>query len=378
MSLFITIHGLLLIYSYRFQPCIGSGLFVNNIRVLVFSSSTYVGLATLLELLCAVTHKNDALLLLLPLPLVWISAWCINSKRAVKFHVPRASISNLLISNPYRVRVVGAIAALHLNATQVTSEEASRIILHLSQRLEDKKEESLVRIYVARTLWHLRFREFAATGKVLLDKTHSPESKVLRGDEWQPDEDQDNSRIKSLTQFPLRNRHEACNKIRRSSVEVPVEFSSCPEAVRKKSQVLPAPKRTMRHTFSEATASVKKIAKRIVAGTVVDGLRDPLQGEQVVNANQNLIDTVLDLMYSATEANVQAAKLVLDLFRADHIQLSSETCVLMTCCLCSDREENGVYNLSRFLVLSESFWSTLLGHHVHFMRLNLSIIHYSA
>ena len=119
MSLFVTIHGLLLSYSYTFQPCIGSGLFVNNIRVLVFSSSTYVGLATLLELLFDITQENDALLLLLPLPLVWISSWCINSKRAIKFHVPRASISNLLISNPYRVRVVGAIAALHLNATQV-------------------------------------------------------------------------------------------------------------------------------------------------------------------------------------------------------------------------------------------------------------------
>lgn len=333
---------------------------MNNIRVLAFSSSTYLGLMTILVLLFD-RLPNYTLVLLLPLPIVWIRAWSTNSKRAIQFHVPRACISDLLISNRYRVRIIGAIAALHVSSMQVSPIEVARILHYLSQSLVDVKEKSIVKVYVARTLWHFRFREFSTIGQVLQDKTHTPGVQLLTSELWKDT---------SMPQSPGRRR----SSIRPASGSKFATYPVAPPC--KKSQILPAttpkPRRqSIRNSISDATASIKKMAKRMVTNkittVVFEGLHDPLRGTKVVSANQTLVDTMLEILYSDTEeeGKTQAAKFLLDLFRVDHILLTPETYVLMNGYLCSFSEDadvlrSAVSNLHRYLTdvdLPGRFWN---------------------
>lgn len=214
--LFVSIHGFLLTYSYTFQPCIGSGLVLNNIRVLAFSSSTYVGLATLIVLLFNWTSET-ALILLIPLPILWISVWVFNTKRARKFHVPRINISELLRSSREHVRIVGAIAALHVSAVKISEREQSKIIQNLTLMVVNSNKDPIVKMHAARTLWHLRFCTFRTTGHILMDRT-TKDGFALQT--WQKDVKNNRTCRNNMSRVPLRRRHHKCGKIRPSPLDM--------------------------------------------------------------------------------------------------------------------------------------------------------------
>ncbi|KDO25800.1 hypothetical protein SPRG_08743 [Saprolegnia parasitica CBS 223.65] len=130
----------LLVYSYRIQPCIGSGRIPNNIRVLSFASSLYTA----------------------PLPIVWLAAWNLNARRATHYHIPHLSILELLQMPSSQCKLVGTIAALHVDATKIAKFSRSG--------------ELLCRAYAIRVLWFCHIENFRKTKTCVGEMT--PETAV--------------------------------------------------------------------------------------------------------------------------------------------------------------------------------------------------------
>ncbi|OQS00732.1 hypothetical protein ACHHYP_02819 [Achlya hypogyna] len=150
----------LLYYAYRTQPCIGSGRFPNNIRVLSFSSSLYTTICVLAYFLSNMT-LDHLYASLLPLPLVWASAWRTNSRRAALFDIPDLSILELLQQRTPQAKTVGTIAALHMDASKVRQADHEAIIFHLHGIAKHSMLGTpLCRIYAIRTLWFCYIRNF--------------------------------------------------------------------------------------------------------------------------------------------------------------------------------------------------------------------------
>ncbi|OQR87292.1 hypothetical protein ACHHYP_09222 [Achlya hypogyna] len=150
----------LLVYSYLTQPCIGSGRVPNNIRALTFSSATYSTLCSIGILL-----GNGSLytfsLFLIPLPLVWATAWRLNNRRAMRYHIPYASILELLVHPSPPITVVGAVAATYMNPLRVVGRDHEQIIMQL-WRVAEAPSYPMGRVYALRTLWFCYIESFLA------------------------------------------------------------------------------------------------------------------------------------------------------------------------------------------------------------------------
>ncbi|OQS00733.1 hypothetical protein ACHHYP_02823 [Achlya hypogyna] len=157
----------LLTYSYKAQPCIGSGRVPNNIRVLTFSSSTYTTFAVALVLIFD-APPNALYYLLLPLPGVWAAAWTLNHRRASLFYVPDLSIVELLHQRSKQAKVVGAIAALHMDAARVRRIDHEAIVAQLLKIAKrSRSDELLCRTYAIRFLWFCHIENFRKTKKAV-------------------------------------------------------------------------------------------------------------------------------------------------------------------------------------------------------------------
>ncbi|EQC25236.1 hypothetical protein SDRG_16891 [Saprolegnia diclina VS20] len=156
----------LLIYSYQTQPCIGSGRVPNNIRTLTYSSAIYTTLCVLAFLLNPnSSHHTDSHGLLYysltPLPLVWVASWYINDRRARRYHIPDLSIADLLHEPSAQANVVGAIAALYMDAAKVPQYDCEAIISRLDKFARSKSiSDPMCRLYAIRTLWFCYIESF--------------------------------------------------------------------------------------------------------------------------------------------------------------------------------------------------------------------------
>ncbi|KDO24726.1 hypothetical protein SPRG_10260 [Saprolegnia parasitica CBS 223.65] len=148
---YLAVMLLLLVYSYKTQPCIGSGRVPNNIRVLSFSCAIYATLCGLMYLAAGGPHDN-LYYELAALPVVGILAWVINGRRARHFHIPDVSILTLLESPQPQVRVVGAIAAFYVDAAKLHPLDHEGILTRLRE-LASSDSHPLCRTYAIQTLW---------------------------------------------------------------------------------------------------------------------------------------------------------------------------------------------------------------------------------
>ncbi|OQS02062.1 hypothetical protein THRCLA_05536 [Thraustotheca clavata] len=146
----LIVSTLLLIYSYKSQPCIGSGRVPNNLRVVTFSSAIYTALIVLGVLMCQ-GSLTDLYYLIIPLPLIWIVSWHVNSKRADCYHIPGVAIHHLLEHSSEQAQTVGAIAALHMDPQNVHHRYYHRIIVQLEKLAMSSTPHC--RLYAIRTLW---------------------------------------------------------------------------------------------------------------------------------------------------------------------------------------------------------------------------------
>ncbi|EQC41042.1 hypothetical protein, variant [Saprolegnia diclina VS20] len=163
MIVFLACVLFLLVYSYKTQPCIGSGRIPNNIRVLSFASSLY----TACSVLCVLAENGDDNALywsLLPLPLVWLTAWKINGRRATQYHIPHLTILELLQMPSPQSKLVGTIAALHVDAAKVRHRDHDAIISQLLKIAKlARSGELLCRAYAIRILWFCHIENFRKT-----------------------------------------------------------------------------------------------------------------------------------------------------------------------------------------------------------------------
>ncbi|OQR87291.1 hypothetical protein ACHHYP_09224 [Achlya hypogyna] len=162
----------LLVYSYTTQPCIGSGSGPNNIRVVTFSSAVYTTLSSI-SVVIVDGSLRSLLLTLTPLPLVWVIAWHANHRRAERFHIPNISILGLLLHPSPAIAKVGAVAALHMNPTNVISRDHKPIIDQL-RHLAATASDPSSRVYALRTLWFCVLKSFLDAGTPIVGEMTAP------------------------------------------------------------------------------------------------------------------------------------------------------------------------------------------------------------
>ncbi|KDO24734.1 hypothetical protein SPRG_10268 [Saprolegnia parasitica CBS 223.65] len=161
---FLASLSFLLLAAYKTQPCIGSGRLPNNIRVLSFSSSLYTTLCVLGFLVAGgpPQHLHYSLGLL---PLIWVTAWVVNSRRAAKFHIPSLTIVELLHDRTLQAKTVGAIAALHVNPLNIRANDYEAIIAMVHKTVKVARLRELhCRLYCARLLWFCHIESYRRAG----------------------------------------------------------------------------------------------------------------------------------------------------------------------------------------------------------------------
>ncbi|EQC29480.1 hypothetical protein SDRG_12728 [Saprolegnia diclina VS20] len=161
---FLASLSFLLLAAYKTQPCIGSGRLPNNIRVLSFSSSLYTTLCVLGFLVAGGPPQNLHYSLAL-LPLIWVTAWVVNGRRAAKFHIPSLTIVELLHDSTLQAKTVGAIAALHVNPLNIRSKDYEAIIAMAHKTVKIARLRELhCRLYCARLLWFCHIESYRRAG----------------------------------------------------------------------------------------------------------------------------------------------------------------------------------------------------------------------
>ncbi|ETW09567.1 hypothetical protein H310_00118 [Aphanomyces invadans] len=152
----------LLIYSYKTQPCIGSGRVPNNIRVVSFSSSVYSSVCVFV--FCVTGSSITSLYYsLVPLPLVWLTAWTINDRRAKLFYIPYRPIVDLLVMSEARPQLAGVIAALYVDPMKIHAKDYTLIVARLYAIARSSDAEPQSRMHALRTLWFLHCKNFRKT-----------------------------------------------------------------------------------------------------------------------------------------------------------------------------------------------------------------------
>ncbi|OQS01360.1 hypothetical protein ACHHYP_01205, partial [Achlya hypogyna] len=196
----------LLFYTFRTQPCIGSGRIPNNIRVLSFSSAIYTSLCVLVLVPTqgSMWHLYYALI---PLPLLWLSAWHINNRRALLYHIPDLSILELLKETSAQAVVVGAIAAFHVDVTRLPVRDYDALIIRLNALAKDS--EPLCRIYAIRTLWFCHLENFRKSVRVVGEVAAS----AAVPDNWWRKDEANPERLfaAKATLFPSQRRLSLCS-----------------------------------------------------------------------------------------------------------------------------------------------------------------------
>ncbi|EQC26680.1 hypothetical protein SDRG_15518 [Saprolegnia diclina VS20] len=162
----LLVWSFLLEYSYRTQPCIGSGSSPNNIRVLAFSSAIYTTLASI-GVLTTDASPSTLLWTLVPLPLVGVAAWKVNDRRARLFHIPNVSIVELLRDESPTIQLVGAVAALYVNPNRLVQSDHEKLLVELRRLAHGPMHTPLCRLYALRTLWFSHVEIFVARKPLL-------------------------------------------------------------------------------------------------------------------------------------------------------------------------------------------------------------------
>ncbi|CAK4710671.1 unnamed protein product [Aphanomyces euteiches] len=157
------IFAALLRHNYRLQPCLGSGLFPNNLRSLSFATSCWWSLALVLATLTSSSHVIPLVFLALyPFGVVWL--WRVNSKRARQYHIQNQPLTEALQDPNLRVRTVAAVSVTLEDHHRWTSAEVSQIMELLQQCLEVPAvvEDGLLAAYSSQAVWNLCFKHCQA------------------------------------------------------------------------------------------------------------------------------------------------------------------------------------------------------------------------
>ncbi|OQR89403.1 hypothetical protein THRCLA_09758, partial [Thraustotheca clavata] len=151
--------SMLLHYNYRFQPCLGSGMFPNNLRSLSFMTSIWV---TFLLFLITLVDNSLARQIFIGIaialyPVVAGCLWYLNSKRARHFNIPNLPLLASLAHENYRVRTVAVVSIVLEEHSKWQRAELMRIthLLEACIKLPADAENGLLAAYTYQALWNL-------------------------------------------------------------------------------------------------------------------------------------------------------------------------------------------------------------------------------
>ncbi|KDO20329.1 hypothetical protein SPRG_21423, partial [Saprolegnia parasitica CBS 223.65] len=142
-----------------------SGRLPNNIRALTFSSAMYASLVVL-AFIGASAPITDLYYALTPLPLLWLTVWRLNNRRALQFHIPDKSILGLLSdATSSTSRAVGTIAALYMDPSKLHPSDLAAVVNYIEKIAQGK--DLYTRVYALRILWFLHLESFCKQRSVI-------------------------------------------------------------------------------------------------------------------------------------------------------------------------------------------------------------------
>ncbi|EQC35160.1 hypothetical protein SDRG_07392 [Saprolegnia diclina VS20] len=165
----MVLFSLLLRYNYVNQPCLGVGLFPNNLRSLSFATSVYTS-TILFGISCALQASGAESMSLVQQYVLQAAAvaylpfaaatWAFNSRRARLYHVPNLSLKASLVHSTPRVRAIAAVSIALEDQSRWSTSDILDLLTLLDENLKASPalEEGLVLAYTCQALWNLYFK----------------------------------------------------------------------------------------------------------------------------------------------------------------------------------------------------------------------------
>ncbi|KAF0684021.1 Aste57867_23942 [Aphanomyces stellatus] len=143
-------------YNYLLQPCLGSGLFPNNMRALSFATSCWISL-TLVVATLDPTNVVIPITCLALYPLGAIAVWRVNSARARQYHIQNLPLTETLKDPNLRVRTVAIVSITLEDYHRWTDAEVNSVVklLQASLSLPAVAEDGLLVAYACQATWIL-------------------------------------------------------------------------------------------------------------------------------------------------------------------------------------------------------------------------------
>ncbi|RHY10933.1 hypothetical protein DYB25_000764 [Aphanomyces astaci] len=156
MSIYFVLFAALFRYNYRLQPCLGSGLFPNNLRALSFATSCWSSLATI-----GTTFETTTVVVpltfmaLYPFGVVFL--WRMNSARARQYHIQNQSLTDALNDANLRVRTVAIVSITLEDHSRWKTDEIANVLqcLEACLAMPGVTEDGLLVAYACQAVWHL-------------------------------------------------------------------------------------------------------------------------------------------------------------------------------------------------------------------------------
>ncbi|OQR86549.1 hypothetical protein ACHHYP_10428 [Achlya hypogyna] len=163
--------SLLLRYNYMNQPCLGVGLFPNNLRSLSFATSCYSSVVLLIISYQLQLHGRTSMSSAEKIVfkgaagayVVFAAAvWYINTQRARQYHVPNLSLKESLVHKAPRVRAIAAVSIALEDQSRWSSADVLELVelLHKNLSTLASVEHGLVLVYTCQALWNLWYKHF--------------------------------------------------------------------------------------------------------------------------------------------------------------------------------------------------------------------------
>ncbi|OQS02186.1 hypothetical protein THRCLA_05418, partial [Thraustotheca clavata] len=167
----LVIFVILLGYNYFNQPCLGVGLFPNNLRSLSFASSCYSSFA-LLVISCMLKLRGNETMDHIERHVFYLfitgyiafapTIWYINHRRAINYHVPNLSLKQSLSHSNPRVRAIAAVSVALEDQELWTQRDVFDLfeLLNINLNIPSSIEHGLITVYTCQALWNLWFRHY--------------------------------------------------------------------------------------------------------------------------------------------------------------------------------------------------------------------------
>ncbi|RHY34821.1 hypothetical protein DYB32_000627 [Aphanomyces invadans] len=301
MSIYFAIFAFLLRYNYRLQPCLGSGLFPNNLRAVSFATSCWTSLAVIVT-----THGPNTV------PIIFVALypfgvgflWWLNSGRARQYHIQNQSLTDALTDPNLRVRTVAIVSITLEDHSRWKADEIMRVLQHLqvSLAMPGVAEDGLLVAYACQAVWHLCCQHYTLS-EAMVEKPGAATTELAPFNLW------------------VVHRHQPSALLMKSRHSNAGAGTRLQELVDRKAE-------------TNTRSGITTVAPVVVGNDSFNALRNTQLLKQCLEIVLQRATSMLALPFPKA-CNI-VAKLLQEMYLAQNVQLTLGTWLSVVCTLCSN------------------------------------------